>query len=141
LDWIYGKFGKDEVLVVLSADHGGVPMPEQMAALGVSAGRIKKKDIGDAVEKALKDKFGGDKWVLAMEDPHIFLDRKKIAEKKLKAEDVERAAGEAVAKIEGFGGYFTRTQILAGQMPDTELGRAMLRTYFVPRGGDVVMWT
>ncbi|MFO0590257.1 MAG: alkaline phosphatase family protein [Polyangiaceae bacterium] len=141
LDWVYGKLGKEEVLVVVSADHGGVPMPEQMASFGFSAGRLKKKTIGDAVEKALHDKFGGDKWVVALEDPHIFLDRKKIEEKKLKAEDVERVAGEAAAKIDGFGGFFTRTQLMAGQVPDSDLGRAILRTYFVPRGGDVVMWT
>jgi arylsulfatase A-like enzyme len=141
LDWVYSKLGKEEVLVVLSADHGGVPLPEQLSSFGFSAGRIKKKTIGDAVEKALKDKFGGDKWVLAMEDPHIFLDRKKIQEKKLDADDVERVAGEAAAKIEGFGGYFTRSQLLEGDVPDSELGRAILRTYFVPRGGDVVMWT
>ncbi|MEZ4300130.1 MAG: alkaline phosphatase family protein, partial [Polyangiaceae bacterium] len=141
LDWLYGKLGKDNVLVVLSADHGGVAMPEQMSQLGFSAGRIKKKAIGEAVEKALKDKFGGDKWVLALEDPHIFLDRKKIADKKLRPEDVERVAGEAAAKLEGFGGYFTRTQLMEGRMPDSDLGRAVLRTYFVPRGGDVVMWT
>lgn len=141
LDWIYGKLGKEEVLVVLSADHGGVPLPEQLSSFGFSSGRIKKKAIGEAVEKALKDKFGGEKWVVALEDPHIFLDRKKIEEKKLQAGEVERVAGEAAAKLEGFGGYFTRTQLTAGQVPDTELGRALLRTYFVPRGGDVVMWT
>lgn len=141
LDWIYGKFGKEEVLVVLSADHGGAPLPEQLSSLGFSAGRIKKKTIKDAVEKALKDKFGGDKWVLALEDPHIFLDRKKIQEKKLHADEVEQVAGEAAAKIEGFGGFFTRSQLLGGDVPDTDLGRAILRTYFVPRGGDVVMWT
>ncbi|MBK8255436.1 MAG: alkaline phosphatase family protein [Polyangiaceae bacterium] len=141
LDWLYGKLGKEEVLVVLSADHGGVPMPEQLATMGFSAARIKKKAIGEAVEKALKDKFGGEKWVVALEDPHIFLDRKKIEEKKLKPEEVEKAAGEAVAKIEGFGGYFTRSQLLDGRVPDSELGRSILRTYFVPRGGDVVMWT
>lgn len=128
-------------MVVVSADHGGSLIPEQMASFGFSAGRLKKKAISEAVEKALKDKFGGEKWVLALEDPHIFLDRKKIEEKTLKAEDVERVAGEAAAKIEGFGGFFTRTQLLAGNMPDTELGRSILRTYFVPRGGDVVMWT
>lgn len=141
LDWLYGKMGKEEVLVVVSADHGGVPMPEQMSGFGFSAGRLKKKTIGDAIEKALHDKFGGDKWVVALEDPHVFLDRKKIEEKKLKPEDVERVAGEAAAKIDGFGGFFTRTQLLGGQMPDTDLGRAILRTYFAPRGGDVVMWT
>ena len=141
LDWLHGKLGKEEVLVVLSADHGGVPMPEQMSSFGFSAGRLKKKAIGEAIEKALKDKFGGEKWVVALEDPHVFLDRKKIEEKKLKAEDVERVAGEAAAKLEGFGGYFTRTALLQGKVPDSDLGRSILRTYFAPRGGDVVMWT
>lgn len=141
LDWLYAKLGKEEVLVVLSADHGGLPVPEQLSAYGFAAGRIKKKTIKEAVEKALKDKFGGDKWVVALEDPHIFLDRKKIEEKKLKPEDVERVAGEAAAKLDGFGGYFTRSQLVEGRVPDSDLGRAILRTYFVPRGGDVVMWT
>jgi predicted AlkP superfamily pyrophosphatase or phosphodiesterase len=141
LDWVYGKLGKDEVLVVLSADHGGVPLPEQLSSFGFNAGRIKKKVIGEAVEKALKDRFGGDKWVVALEDPHIFLDRKKIEEKKLRPEEVERVAGEAAAKLEGFGGYFTRSALLEGKVPDSELGRSILRTYFAPRGGDVVMWT
>ena len=141
LDWLFAKIGRDNVLVVLSADHGGVPMPEQMTAYGFSAARIKKKAIGDAVEKALDDKYGADTWVVAMEDPHIFLDRQKIADKKLDEEEVERVAGAAAAVIEGFGGYFTRAQLLRGEVPDSELGRSVLRTYFVPRGGDVVMWT
>lgn len=140
IDWVYKKLGQDNVLVVLSADHGGVPMPEQLSSLGFNAGRIKKKAIKEAVDKALKDKFGGDKWVLAAEDPHIFLDRKRITEKKLDPALVERVAGEAAAAIEGVGGYFTRAQLLAGAVPDTDLGRAMLRTYFIPKGGDVVLW-
>lgn len=140
LDWVYGKLGHDNVLVVLSADHGGVPMPEQLAAMGFSAGRIKKKTIKEAVEKALHDKFGGDKWLLALEDPHVFLDRKKIAEKKLDPELVERVAGAAAAAIPGVGGFFTREELMRGHVPDTDLGRSMLRTYFVPRGGDLVLW-
>ncbi len=141
LDWTYGKLGKDEVLVVVSADHGGVAIPEQMSALGFSAGRIKKAALKDAVEKAIKDKLGLEKSVLALEDPHIFLDRKKIEEKKLDLEKVEKVAGEAAATIEGVGGFFTRNQLLKGDVPDTELGRSISRTYFAPRGGDVVLWT
>lgn len=140
IEWTEKKVGRENLLVVLAADHGGVPMPEQLASLGFSAARVKKKAIKEGIEKALKEKFKVDKMVLATEDPHIFLDRKKIAEKKLDPEQVERVAGEAAAALEGVGGYFTRSQLLRGQVPDTDLGRAMLRTYFVPRGGDVVLW-
>lgn len=141
LDWLYGKVGKEHVLVVLTADHGATPVPEQLAAAGFAAGRIKKKTIKDAVEAALTAKFGGEKWVVALEDPHVFLDRKLIESKKLDPSEVQRVAGEAAASLTGFGGYFTRTQLLRGEVPDTDLGRSMLRTYFGPRGGDVVLWT
>jgi predicted AlkP superfamily pyrophosphatase or phosphodiesterase len=141
LDWLYAKVGKDKVLVVLTADHGATPVPEQLAAAGFAAGRIKKKTIKDAIEAALVAKFGGEKWVVAAEDPHVFLDRKLIESKKLDPAEVQRVAGEAAAAIPGFGGYFTRTQLLRGEVPDTELGRSILRTYFGPRGGDLVLWT
>ncbi len=141
LDWLWGAVGKDNTLVVLTADHGATPVPEQLAQAGFAAGRIKKATIKDAIEAALKAKFGGEKWVSGLEDPHVFLNRKLIADKKLDPALVQQVAGEAAAAIPGFGGYFTRDQLLRGQVPDSNLGRSILRTYFGPRGGDVVMWT
>src|SRR6185503_6249117 len=47
LDWIYGRLGEDNVLVLLTADHGATPVAEQMAALGFEAGRIKRKKIAE----------------------------------------------------------------------------------------------
>ncbi|MBI5534955.1 MAG: alkaline phosphatase family protein [Deltaproteobacteria bacterium] len=141
LDYVYGKLGKDNVLVMITGDHGATPVPEQMASLGFEAARIKKKVIKETVDAALKKKFGGDKWVVALEDPHIFLDRKHIADKKLDAAEVQRVAGEAAASIKGFGGYFTRTQLINGEIPNTELGKSIMRSYHQARGGDVVMWT
>lgn len=169
LDWVYGRLGEQNVLTLLTADHGATPVPEQMAALGFEAGRIKKKTIKEIVEKALTERYGApgaaatdkpgakllvaakdtdkdkhakaDTWVLALEDPHIFLNRAVIAAKKLDPAEVEQVAGMAAASLKGFGGYFTRTQLLRGSVPNTPLGMAILRSYHAPRGGDVVMWT
>lgn len=171
LDWIYGKFGRDDVLVLLSADHGATPVPEQMAELGFEAGRIKKKTLSEAIEAALTKKFGAPggkaapaakpakpanpgaaapkpgkeekeaKWVIGLEDPHVFLNRKLIEERKLDAAEVERVAGEAALHIKGFGGFFTRAQLVAGAIPQTDFARAIQRSYFTPRGGDLVLWT
>ncbi|HEU4405975.1 MAG TPA: alkaline phosphatase family protein [Polyangiaceae bacterium] len=164
LDWLYARLGPQNVLTLVTADHGATPVPEQMAALGFEAGRIKKKTIGDAVEAALVARFGppgagakappkgaapkeggekaaGDKWVVALEDPHVFLNRAAIAAKKLDPHEVEQVAGQAAASLKGFGGYFTRTQLLHGAVPQTPLGLSILRSYHAPRGGDVVLWT
>src|SRR5262249_28837221 len=175
LDWVYGRLGEQNVLTLVTADHGATPVPEQMAAMGFEAGRIKKKTIADAVEAALVARFGppggpeaakpgapapvkpsdkdkapkdakdakaeptGNKWVLALEDPHIFLNRAAIAAKKLDPQEVEQVAGAAAASIKGFGGYFTRTQLVRGSVPPTPLAMSILRSYFAPRGGDVVL--
>ncbi len=164
LDWIYGRLGEQNVTVLLTADHGATPVPEQMAAMGFDAGRIRKKAIGDAIEAALTARFNAapaappkdkapapkdapakeakpEKWVLALEDPHVFLNRALIAEKKLDPEEVERTAGAAAATLKGFGGYFTRSQLVRGSVPPTPLGLSILRSYHAPRGGDVVLWT
>lgn len=160
-DWLYARLGEENVLTLLTADHGATPVPEQMTALGFEAGRIKKKTIGDAVEAALVARFGapsatpatakdkpkdGEKekaptWVVALEDPHVFLNRAAIAAKKLDPQEVEQVAGQAAASIKGFGGYFTRTQLLKGSVSATPLAMSILRSYHAPRGGDVVLWT
>jgi predicted AlkP superfamily pyrophosphatase or phosphodiesterase len=170
-DWLDARFGEQGVLTLLTADHGATPVPEQMAALGFDAGRIKKKSIADAVEAALVARFGpppaaapkeppkdkpakegekdkgakaepkAEKWVVALEDPQIFLNRAAIASKKLDPQEVEQVAGQAAAGIKGFGGYFTRSQLMRGGVPATPLAMSILRSYYVPRGGDVVLWT
>lgn len=142
LDWLYAHLGgEDEVLTLVSADHGATPIPEQMAALGFEAGRIKKKTIQEAVDGALSKRFGAGKWVVALEDPHVFLDRKLIASKKLDPAAVERAAGEAALTLKGFGGFYTRSQLLAGEVPPTELAKSLVRSYHAGHGGDVMLWT
>ncbi len=143
-EWLYGKFASDEVVVLLSADHGATPVPEQMAAIGFDAGRIKKKAIKEAIDHVLTKRFGaagGDGWVVATEDPHVFLNRKVMAEKKLDAKEVERVAGEGAMTLKGFAGFLTRTQLMTGAVPPTDLARSLVRSYHAPRGGDVLMWT
>lgn len=141
LTYLDQRFGRGEALVVVTADHGATPVPEQMAALGFEAGRIKKKALREAIDRALTARFGGEKWVVALEDPHVFLDRGAIAAHGLDPVEVERVAGEAAAQLEGIGGFLTRAQLLRGEVPPTELGKALLRSYHGPRGGDVVLWT
>lgn len=171
LDWLYARLGEQNVTVLVTADHGATPVPEQMAALGFDAGRIKKKTITEVVEAALTARFGAagsaagpigakdkpavpakeakgpkadpkaDKWIVALEDPHIFLNRAAIAAKKLDPQEVEQVAGLAASSLKGFAGYYTRSQLIHGSVPATPLAMSILRSYHAPRGGDVVLWT
>jgi predicted AlkP superfamily pyrophosphatase or phosphodiesterase len=133
------RFAAGEVLLVFTADHGAVPIPEESAAHGLTAARLKKAQIKDAVTKALNARYGAGDWVLALEDPSIYLDRALIGQRKLDPAEVERVAGEAALTLPGVLGYHTRTQLLNGWLPPTELARAVARSYVPTRSGDVVL--
>lgn len=144
LSYLDKRFRRGEVVITLTADHGACPLPEYMQTLGVEAGRIKSKSISDAVEAELAKRFGAPnpeaKWVLAVEDPGVFLNRNLMAERKLDAGLVQRAVGDALLTVPGISGYFTRENLLAGQ--SSSRYAAMFEKAFHPeRSGDVLFYT
>ena len=68
----------------------------------------------------------------------IYLDDKLVAARKLDRAEVERTAGEALLSVPGFSGYFTRSQLMNGWLPPTELARAVSRSFHAQRSGDVI---
>lgn len=135
------RFKPGELVFVLSADHGAVPIPEAMAERHMLAGRIKKATIKAAVNKALGERFGAGEWVVALEDPSIYLSEKLVQQAKVDRQLIEEEAGRAALALPGVLGFFTRSQLLRGQLPPTEAARAVARSYFPPRGGDLVLVT
>ena len=135
------RFKRGEVVLALTADHGACPLPEYLQSLGIEAGRIKSKAIGDAVEAALGARFGapnGDsKWVLAVEDPGVYLNRALIAERKLDAALVQRVAGEAVLTVPGISAFYTRDGFLNRQATD-RYAQMYERAFHPERSGDVL---
>lgn len=132
------KLGAGTWLAVLTADHGAAMPPEQAKKLGLPGERTKKAAIKAAITAALDARFGTGDWVVALEDPSIYLDRKLIAERKLPPEQVEEAAGEALLQLPGFVGFVTRTSLLRGALPPTAAARAVARSFFPQRAGDVI---
>jgi predicted AlkP superfamily pyrophosphatase or phosphodiesterase len=133
-----GKFGKDGYLTVLTADHGASMPPEQAAKLGLGGARVKKAAIKTAIGAALDARYGKGDWVVALEDPSIYLNQKLIDEKKLNHEEVERTAGEALLTLPGFIGFHTRSSLLSGETPPTNAARAVARSFYPARAGDVI---
>ena len=133
------RLGERGWIAMVTADHGSSQPPERARQLGLPAVRVKKAAIKTAITGALDVRYGKGDWVMALEDPSVYLNRKLIEERKLDAASVETAAGEAVLTLPGFQGYATRTQLLHGQLPPVAASRAIVRSFFPPRSGDVVL--
>jgi predicted AlkP superfamily pyrophosphatase or phosphodiesterase len=133
------RLGQRGWIAMVTADHGSAQPPERAHRLGLSAERVKKAAIKTAITAALDARYGKGDWVLALEDPSVYLNHKLIEERKLDAAALETAAGEAALTLPGFLGYVTRTQLLHGQLPPVAASRAIARSFFAPRAGDVVL--
>ena len=139
------KFKRGEVVYVLTSDHGACPIPEYSSSIGLEASRIKKKQISDAITAALDARYGalaeGQSWITALEDPGVFLNRDIIEAKKLDAAEVQRVVGEAAMTAPGMLKYFTREDLMHGNVPDNKWAKMFEKSFYAERSGDVLLMT
>jgi arylsulfatase A-like enzyme len=92
------RIGMDNVLVVLTADHGFPNTPEFAQTQHYDAQRIDGDKLMGALDKHLEAKFGVAKLVQAWSLPNIHLDYALAEQNKLKREEVETAAARLLAQ-------------------------------------------
>lgn len=137
LDYIDRRVGLANTLIAMTGDHGVAPVPEYVTSLGMDAARIESKPLNDAVNKALAARFGEEKWVVGFVNDQYYFDRKLIADKRVIASEMERVAGEAALTVPGVVGYYTRTQIVEGRMPEGPIARRVVNGFHRARSGDL----
>jgi hypothetical protein len=90
------------------------------------------------VKKELDERFGEAEWVLALEDPSVYLNDKVIAERKLDHEAVEDAAARALVRVPGVLRCYTRAALLRG-LGSTAIDHSYQLVFYPPRSGDVLI--
>jgi predicted AlkP superfamily pyrophosphatase or phosphodiesterase len=134
------QVGLANVWIALSADHGIAPLPSVASKLHLPAANLDVGSLGTQINKTLATKFAAGKtveFVKSFDYPVAWLNDEAFSFLRIKEEDAERAVGEAMKQV-GLRGYFTRTQLAQGTVPDTELGHKYLHSYS-PEGGWYVM--
>jgi predicted AlkP superfamily pyrophosphatase or phosphodiesterase len=138
LNFVDRKIGLQNTIIAMTGDHGVAPIPEYMSKMGLDGARLSGQAVVTAVNKALNDKFGKEeKWVQAFVNEQLYIDPKLVAANKTTQEEVERIVGDAAITIPGVINYFTRTQIINGNMPQTALARRVTNGFNRLRSGDV----
>lgn len=131
--------GLDRVLLVLTADHGVAPVPEEARQRKLDAGRIPFAAITQAANAALARQFGEGEWVTGFTEPALYLKASTLVERKVAPRDAEEVAARALEAVPGVLAAYTRSQILEGRLPDTPITRMVVNGYSRAVGGDVVV--
>ena len=136
------KIGTAHYTVVLTADHGIVPLPERIQAAGggFAAGRVKYADVDREIFAALEAKFGalpaGERWAVR-DGMGYHLNPAVLAARQLAPVVVEDAMRDALLAYPAIAAAYTRTRF-ADPAPLDAIGEAMRLSYYPPRSGDVV---
>jgi len=123
------RVGKENVLVVLTADHGFMNVPEYSQARQFDAQRVDAGDLRNAVNQALEIKFGVPKLVKQSMTGGLTLDYAAAEAKGVSRDTLEQAASHVLMAQSAMNYVFTRTQLEAGNMPDTRIGKLVVRSW------------
>lgn len=154
--------GMGNVWVAISGDHGVAPVPAVAEKLGIPAYSLDIKKVVAELNALLNHRYSPGRkqeYLFASELPYLELDPRAFAPKITEAE-AEQAVAELLpealeaslpAAPEGVSQtrlpsrpllrhVYTRLQMAAGQLPDTEEGKLIQHSYS-PNGGWYVMAT
>ena len=133
------RIGIDNVVVVLTADHGFTNTPEFSRAYHLDAQRLDGKKMIAALDVHLAAKYGVAKLVAAASLPNLYFDQKEIARRGLRRDDVEQSAARFLLDYAGVAQVFTRTQFESGMVADTRMATLMRRAWNRQLSGDLMV--
>jgi predicted AlkP superfamily pyrophosphatase or phosphodiesterase len=139
-DQLDATVGKDQWVAGLTADHGVTPIPEQLAAEGKSAGRIKGGALIDAIEQVLKPTLGDGRHVAAFNTNDIYFEP-GVYDKLLKSRELSAAVVAAIAARPGILRVFRSEEVRGADKSADPLLRAAALSYFPGRSGDLIIAT
>ncbi|MGH9158767.1 MAG: alkaline phosphatase family protein [Vicinamibacteraceae bacterium] len=128
--------GREHYVVALTADHGVAPVPEQMAARGLDAGRLQMKEVVKQAEAALTRILGPGEWIEHVVSGELYLTpeaRKRLDQKPRAWEDVIAA----IEQVPGVARVFHTDAVLRGDYADDPLARLVRRSLYAGRNGEL----
>jgi predicted AlkP superfamily pyrophosphatase or phosphodiesterase len=129
--------GMQHVLVILTADHGVMALPEQLQQDRMPGGRTDNAALFGPMQHALTARFGAGEWLLKTAGSSPYLNQSLIDEKKLDRAEVERVAASAMAALPHVARVYTREQLLHGEVTGDRFSERVVRSYNARRSGDL----
>ncbi len=131
------RLGRDNYLVLLTADHGFTPAVEYLKARNIEAGRQRSAEVLARLNAGLAKRFGEGTWARAMSAHAILLDNALIAQRAVDRPALEAEAKRLLLAEPSLAAAITRGEILDPITPDAPYLAPVRRTYFPGRSADI----
>lgn len=130
------KVGRDNYVVVLSADHGVVPIPEDMQKTGVDAGLLRVPELQERMEKALEQFNFGKPAIARIAGSDVYFSP-GVYDRLRGDAAAMKAVMEAAISQPGVAEVFRAEELRDRPAMQNPLQTAMAAGYFPGRSGDL----
>jgi hypothetical protein len=137
LEAVEQRVGLSRTLVVVTADHGVAPVPEQMRQWRMPSGRLTRETLEAIASQALERSFGPGAWLEGRAGSALYLNLDLVAERKLDPRAVEGVLARAIESVPQTWRAYTRSQLLEARVPPDPWSRRVLLSFDAERSGDV----
>jgi predicted AlkP superfamily pyrophosphatase or phosphodiesterase len=124
--------GLANTVVVLSADHGSLPLVENLRRQGIEARRASPDVLKNAVQVALDRRFPGVQGLIAYFATDIYFDEDVIRLNRLERGAIERTAIDALMSTGLVEKVYTHSDLMTTYSADPEM-RLFQNAFFQPR--------
>jgi predicted AlkP superfamily pyrophosphatase or phosphodiesterase len=131
------RVGKDNYVVVLSADHGFMPVPEYSTTLGRDAGRQNTRETVARLNASLAAKYGAGAWASGFSAHGVVLDEKLVAEKKVDRAALVEEMRRLLLQEPGISAVLTRAELENGTGPTGQPYDRMRKTWNRERSAEL----
>ncbi len=111
LDFLDNKYGKDEYLVFLSADHAVADIATYMESQNVPAGNVNMSYITGQLKGYTSQKYGEGDWIENVSNGQIFINEKLVTEKGVDLVSLENDLAHFLLKFNGIKEAYTATSM------------------------------
>ena len=111
--------GLDNVLFVLTSDHGGLPLPEYLVEKGEEAGRINNAHLKEAlswVDEECIEKFGQKFYY--RDGSNFFLNIEDLKKENVSSNDIFMIAKKHLLNVKGIGAVINKAEIIKSKNQD-----------------------
>jgi predicted AlkP superfamily pyrophosphatase or phosphodiesterase len=133
------EVGLENTLIVLSADHGGPDTPGYLNSLSIPAGYVDPDSWDkDAAIARIKKQFNieGD-LIAAYDHPYVYFSDAVRNDRNINQEALEAAVVEELSRFQGVSLAVSSSALRRGNLPDTDIYRAVVNNFHSKRSGDV----
>jgi predicted AlkP superfamily pyrophosphatase or phosphodiesterase len=130
---IDSRVGLANTLVILTADHGSLPLVENLKAKGLDAQRANPNVLQTAVKQALERRFPGVDSLFVFSSPDFYFNEDILRRQNLKLKDVEDTAIAALMTTKVVEKVYT-PEDLTGSGPSSDPYLPLFRNaFYAPR--------